>query len=64
MSISYGKGDLITYSNLKKAKKIFCPHIEWASAVKHYEGRLKDKSMDLEQAYDKIYRYAYFKLHA
>ena len=31
-------------------------------SVNHYEGG-KTESMDLEKAYDKIYRYTYFKLN-
>ena len=41
---------------------MFYPHILYGLSVNHYEGRLKKVSMDLENAYDKIYRYVYFRI--
>lgn len=38
------------------------PHILYDLSVNHYEGRFNRESMDLEKAYDKIYRYVYFRI--
>ncbi len=44
------------------AKKLFSAAHFLVISVNHYEGG-KTESMDLEKAYDKIYRYTYFKLN-
>lgn len=50
--------------NLKKEKIENCPHICGVKIVIQREGRDMALSIDLEQQYDKIYRYCYFKLHS
>lgn len=54
------------YMDTRKKNLKNSPHIPYPISVIHYERRLQRtpmKYIDVEEQYDKIYRYCYFKVH-